>query len=251
MVKDRNRKEVEAKLAAAKEQKLTPIDIPMPSANKDEEAKLTPAQDVVDMKFDENTPTQEISDIVTVYPKLESPKVFEEIAKEMPISDRKSIEMEIEDTGGGVIHVDVEQTDPLKQDDAFSEISTGKSNIPSPSRTGLLDSKVDASKKNTLAGLEHFRIGTFGESLKQTAELNKNTKLTDKKFIRENLKTKHGSLINKMPLPPGMKSTDLESIDSPPSRSPSPVIEKKKPKSVKSIKDLPLPPGKRSHMFRL
>ncbi|XP_063972966.1 cyclin-dependent kinase 12 isoform X2 [Diachasmimorpha longicaudata] len=57
--------------------------------------------------------------------------------------------------------------------------------------------------------------------------------------------------LSKLPLPPGINQNDLESIDSPPSRSPSPP--KVKPAAVttpaakvavkKGIKDLPMPPG--------
>lgn len=48
--------------------------------------------------------------------------------------------------------------------------------------------------------------------------------------------------LTKLPMPPGIDQNDLESIDSPPSKSPSPVREKKTPPK-KGIKDLPLPPG--------
>lgn len=51
--------------------------------------------------------------------------------------------------------------------------------------------------------------------------------------------------LTKLPMPPGINTNDLESIDSPPSRSPSPVPTKKqKTPPKKGIKDLPLPPGK-------
>lgn len=49
--------------------------------------------------------------------------------------------------------------------------------------------------------------------------------------------------LTKLPMPPGIDQNDLESIDSPPSKSPSPIPEKKTPPK-KGIKDLPLPPGK-------
>ncbi|CAH0772626.1 unnamed protein product [Bemisia tabaci] len=59
--------------------------------------------------------------------------------------------------------------------------------------------------------------------------------------------------LTKLPMPPGTNAKDLESVDSPPSRSPSPepikppapvkVPEPEKPKPTKrGIKDLPLPP---------
>lgn len=48
--------------------------------------------------------------------------------------------------------------------------------------------------------------------------------------------------LTKLPMPPGINQNDLESIDSPPSKSPSPIPEKKTPPK-KGIKDLPLPPG--------
>lgn len=58
--------------------------------------------------------------------------------------------------------------------------------------------------------------------------------------------------LSKLPLPPGINQNDLESIDSPPSRSPSPPTKGQakllpttpKPPLKKSIKDLPMPPGK-------
>ena len=57
--------------------------------------------------------------------------------------------------------------------------------------------------------------------------------------------------LSKLPLPPGINQNDLESIDSPPSRSPSPPPRAPsksshtlaKPLARKSIKDLPMPPG--------
>ena len=57
--------------------------------------------------------------------------------------------------------------------------------------------------------------------------------------------------LSKLPLPPGINQNDLESIDSPPSRSPSPPprsvskfsFTPAKPPVRKSIKDLPMPPG--------
>ncbi|XP_020291519.1 cyclin-dependent kinase 12 isoform X3 [Pseudomyrmex gracilis] len=55
--------------------------------------------------------------------------------------------------------------------------------------------------------------------------------------------------LKKLPLPPGINQNDLESIDSPPSRSPSPPSKNlklpastAKPPQKKSIKDLPMPP---------
>ncbi|XP_066589252.1 cyclin-dependent kinase 12 isoform X2 [Prorops nasuta] len=62
-----------------------------------------------------------------------------------------------------------------------------------------------------------------------------------------NFKTKS---LSKLPLPPGINQNDLESIDSPPSRSPSPPnktpnkfsLVAPKPPQKKSIKDLPMPP---------
>lgn len=59
------------------------------------------------------------------------------------------------------------------------------------------------------------------------------------------------SKLSKLPLPPGINQNDLENIDSPPSRSPSPVKPQHEPHPPpkpfppmkKSIKDLPLPPG--------
>ncbi|KAG8284182.1 Cyclin-dependent kinase 12 [Homalodisca vitripennis] len=47
--------------------------------------------------------------------------------------------------------------------------------------------------------------------------------------------------LTKLPMPPGIDQNDLESIDSPPSKSPSPIPEKKTPPK-KGIRDLPLPP---------
>ncbi|XP_003704023.2 cyclin-dependent kinase 12 isoform X2 [Megachile rotundata] len=56
--------------------------------------------------------------------------------------------------------------------------------------------------------------------------------------------------LSRLPLPPGINQNDLESIDSPPSRSPSPPSKAQlkfpasttKPPQKKSIKDLPMPP---------
>ncbi|XP_031349900.1 cyclin-dependent kinase 12 isoform X2 [Photinus pyralis] len=48
--------------------------------------------------------------------------------------------------------------------------------------------------------------------------------------------------ITKLPMPPGINQGDLEVIESPPSRSPSPVPAKAKTPPRKSIVNLPLPP---------
>ncbi|PNF31464.1 hypothetical protein B7P43_G03409 [Cryptotermes secundus] len=50
--------------------------------------------------------------------------------------------------------------------------------------------------------------------------------------------------LTKLPMPPGIRQSDFESIDSPPSRSPSPepVINKHKTPPRKGIRDLPMPP---------
>lgn len=59
--------------------------------------------------------------------------------------------------------------------------------------------------------------------------------------------------LKRLPLPPGINQNDLESIDSPPSRSPTPpsktqskfaTVSMPKPPQKKGIKDLPMPPGK-------
>ncbi|XP_026287752.1 cyclin-dependent kinase 12 isoform X1 [Frankliniella occidentalis] len=47
--------------------------------------------------------------------------------------------------------------------------------------------------------------------------------------------------LTKLPMPPGLNQSDFETIDSPPSRTPSPEPKPKTPPK-KSIKDLPLPP---------
>lgn len=253
LVKDRNRKEVEAKLAAAaKEQKMpNTSDIPMPASNKDEPTPAAPPQEQPEVKSDDKPASQPSGD-VSSYPKLESPKFFGDVEKEILnkdhkegetkkdifISERKSVEMDIEETGGGIIH-EVDQTDNAKME-PINEI-----NVIKTSPMGDNEVKHDFMKKNPLSNLENFKKGTLGETLKKAAELTKHPKLNEKKIKKDNIKTKRGSLINKMPLPPGMKSTDFDNINSPPSRSPSPlpILDKKKPKAQKSIKDLPLPPG--------
>lgn len=66
---------------------------------------------------------------------------------------------------------------------------------------------------------------------------------TDKKTAEPN-KTKPKS-VTKLPMPPGMDQDELEAIESPPSKSSSPVpIVKPKTPPRKNIKDLPMPPGK-------
>jgi cyclin-dependent kinase 12/13 len=52
--------------------------------------------------------------------------------------------------------------------------------------------------------------------------------------------------LTKLPMPPGIRQSDFESIDSPPSHSPSPepVVNKRKTPPRKGIRDLPMPPGK-------
>lgn len=54
--------------------------------------------------------------------------------------------------------------------------------------------------------------------------------------------------ITKLPMPPGINQTDLEAIESPPSRSPSPIPPppplKAKTPPRKTIMNLPMPPGK-------
>lgn len=68
-----------------------------------------------------------------------------------------------------------------------------------------------------------------------------------KKSVPEVNKTKPKN-VTKLPMPPGIDQTELEAIESPPSRSPSPLPvslpAKAKTPPRKSIKDLPMPPGK-------
>jgi hypothetical protein len=49
--------------------------------------------------------------------------------------------------------------------------------------------------------------------------------------------------LTKLPMPPGINQSDLESIDSPPSGVDTPEPEKPKTPPRRSIKDLPMPPG--------
>lgn len=50
--------------------------------------------------------------------------------------------------------------------------------------------------------------------------------------------------VTKLPMPPGINQTDLEAIESPPSRSPTPpTATKAKTPPRKSIMNLPMPPG--------
>lgn len=56
--------------------------------------------------------------------------------------------------------------------------------------------------------------------------------------------------VTKLPMPPGIDQEELEAIESPPSRSPSPLpVTKPKTPPRKSIKDLPMPPGKCIFIF--
>lgn len=51
--------------------------------------------------------------------------------------------------------------------------------------------------------------------------------------------------VTKLPMPPGIDQTDLEAIESPPSRSPTPPLPvRSKTPPRKSIMNLPMPPGK-------
>lgn len=49
--------------------------------------------------------------------------------------------------------------------------------------------------------------------------------------------------VTKLPMPPGINQTDLEAIESPPSRSPTPPRVKPKTPPRKGIMNLPMPPG--------
>lgn len=65
----------------------------------------------------------------------------------------------------------------------------------------------------------------------------------DKKLVEPN-RTKPKS-VTKLPMPPGIDQEQLEAIESPPSRSPSPLpVTRPKTPPRKNIKDLPMPPGK-------
>lgn len=56
--------------------------------------------------------------------------------------------------------------------------------------------------------------------------------------------------ITKLPMPPGINQTDLEAIESPPSRSPTPPPPvKAKTPPRKGIMNLPMPPGKFLKIF--
>lgn len=180
LVRDRNRREAEAKLAATKGKEdervkkqtdLNPVatlDIPFPVNEADcSSSSSVPQVNAEEKSFDK--------------PKLNA------------VSERVSIEMELDE---GVEAGSIQE-------------GAEPGSMPSPPR-------------NTFIGLE-VKKGSLGESL---------------------LLQRHGTLLNKLPLPPGMKTTDLESIDSPPSRSPSPAQTPAKGKPKKGIRDLPLPPGR-------
>lgn len=76
--------------------------------------------------------------------------------------------------------------------------------------------------------------------LPATIKLNNSFTLS-KKPESKSIKTKS---ITKLPMPPGINQTDLEAIESPPSRSPTPPpITKPKTPPRKGIMNLPMPPG--------
>lgn len=59
-------------------------------------------------------------------------------------------------------------------------------------------------------------------------------------------------MLTKLPMPPGIKQADLEAIESPPSRTPSPVppVKPKTPPRKSGIMNLPMPPGKLIALFQ-
>lgn len=83
-------------------------------------------------------------------------------------------------------------------------------------------------------------------SVNRTSELNKvepNVAVkSELETVKKSVLVSKPKSLTKLPMPPGINQNDLESIDSPPSKSPSPLPEKKTPPK-KGIKDLPLPPG--------
>ncbi|CAG9770443.1 unnamed protein product [Ceutorhynchus assimilis] len=60
--------------------------------------------------------------------------------------------------------------------------------------------------------------------------------------VKTNDITYKSKSITKMQLPPGMENIELEDIESPPSRTPSPSPKKEKTPPRKNVRDLPMPP---------
>ncbi|XP_050304343.1 cyclin-dependent kinase 12 isoform X2 [Anthonomus grandis grandis] len=125
-----------------------------------------------------------------------------------------------------------------------SEVNTSSvpmdiDNIPIP----------DASPKNHKASNnEKGSSINLTVSDKQAAPANIDSRLAsfDATQVKTNdaLKGKHKS-VTMLPMPPGMDETELEAIESPPSRSPTPPPKKEKTPPLsgrKNVKDLPMPP---------
>lgn len=104
------------------------------------------------------------------------------------------------------------------------------------------------SKANTHADPKYLskKLLDSVNSVNRTSELKKmELKVAVKsefETIKKSVLVSKPKSLTKLPMPPGINQNDLESIDSPPSKSPSPIPEKKTPPK-KGIKDLPLPPG--------
>lgn len=252
LIKDRNRKEVEAKLAAAaKEQKnMNTCDIPMP-ASKESEIITQIQSDYVNSLSKDKTTLLSCGNDNTDFSKLESPKVNvlkkneeKELNEcDVTIIEGKCKEVNLEETLECGVHSNSPTQGDQSEQLSNNNMMTTKADPDFSIKPESDDLSGELFKKGSVTPLDNCRKGSFGETLKKAAQQAKIPKSNEKKLKRDNLKAKHGSLINRLPLPPGIKSTDLESVYSPPSRSPSPLpVENKK--NSRSIKDLPLPPGK-------
>lgn len=132
------------------------------------------------------------------------------------------------------IPIPIENNTPIKLDEIIMPNSSNFATNASPPLPPLpnslpSDDVPDHAPLPPLPEQIELKIGAFSMSTsKKTlgSELSKINKIKN---------------VTKLPLPPGIDQTDLEAIESPPSRSPSPPPKSKTPPR-KSIMNLPMPP---------
>lgn len=125
--------------------------------------------------------------------------------------------------------------------------------IPIPSDNKIEENQVklnEISLPNNVPPPEQTNSISLPASLPQQNAVDTKNSLVNSVVdatVKQNMEKMKSKSITKLPMPPGINQTDLEEIESPPSRSPSPqppVAVKPKTPPRKGIMNLPMPPGK-------
>ncbi|XP_063232565.1 cyclin-dependent kinase 12 isoform X2 [Bacillus rossius redtenbacheri] len=115
---------------------------------------------------------------------------------------------------------------------------------PPPSLSPVAPSASQEPEPVPEPGLELRSSTEASEETRQTTEPEADTGADQAHATETKVTPQKPKSLTKLPMPPGINQSDFESIDSPPSKSPSPEpqLERIKTPPRKGIKDLPMPP---------